>query len=104
MVLSILKSPSVMIISASLPASSEPLRSSTPIARAVASEAAETVETMPVRFARLDAVDKKYDYYIAPDYRKDYTLQELCSDFRNFCCSRMGLFYEEKVIRLMFAG
>ena len=63
-----------------------------------------TLEAMPVRFARLDAVDKKYDYYIAPDYRKDYTLQELCNEFRNFCCSRMGLFYEEKVIRLMFAG
>lgn len=64
----------------------------------------ETATEMPVRFIRLDAVDKKYDYYLAPDYRKDYTLQELCSDFRNFCCSRMGLFYEEKVIRLMFAG
>ncbi len=58
----------------------------------------------PIRFVRLDAVDKKYDYYIAPDYRKDYSLKELCDNFRNFCCSRMGLFYEEKVIRLMFAG
>lgn len=65
----------------------------------------KTAETdKPVRFVRLDAVDKKYDYYIAPDYRKDYSLEQLCSDFRNFCCSRMGLFYEEKVIRLMFAG
>jgi hypothetical protein len=64
----------------------------------------ETQSDKPVRFVRLDAVDKKYDYYIAPDYRKDYTLKELCENFRNFCCSRMGLFYEEKVIRLMFAG
>ena len=64
----------------------------------------ETLIGMPVRFMRLDAVDKKYEYYIPPDYRKDYSLQELCSTFRNFCCSRMGLFYEEKVIRLMFAG
>ena len=67
-------------------------------------EKKETLTDMPVRFMRLDAVDKKYDYYLPPDYRKDYTLQELCSEFRNFCCSRMGLFYEEKVIRLMFAG
>ena len=59
---------------------------------------------MPIRFMRLDAVDKKYEYYLPPDYRKDYTLQELCVTFRNFCCSRMGLYYEEKVIRLMFAG
>ena len=58
----------------------------------------------PVRFMRLDAVDKKYEYYVAPDYRTDYSLEELCAQFRNFCCSRMGLFYEQKVIRLMFAG
>lgn len=64
----------------------------------------ENAENLPVRFMRLDAVDKKYEYFIAPDYRKDYTLKELCVNFRNFCCSRMGLFYEEKVIRLMFAG
>ena len=67
-------------------------------------EEKEALQGMPVRFNRLDAVDKKYEYYIAPDYPKDYTLQQLCSTFRNFCCSRMGLFYEEKVIRLMFAG
>ena len=54
-------------------------------------EKKETLTDMPVRFMRLDAVDKKYDYYLPPDYRKDYTLQELCSEFRNFCCSRMGL-------------
>ena len=67
-------------------------------------EEKEALVGMPVRFMRLDAVDKKYEYYIQPEYPKDYTLQELCARFRNFCCSRMGLFYEEKVIRLMFAG
>ena len=70
----------------------------------VADSAVQESDELPIRFMRLDAVDKKYDYYIAPDYRKDYSLQELCTQFRNFCCSRMGLFYEEKVIRLMFAG
>jgi hypothetical protein len=69
-----------------------------------ASKKDEDSGELPIRFMRLDAVDKKYDYYIEPDYPKDYSLQELCSNFRNFCCSRMGLFYEEKVIRLMFAG
>ena len=67
-------------------------------------EEKESLVGMPVRFMRLDAVDKKYEYYIQPEYPKDYTLQELCARFRNFCCSRMGLFYEEKVIRLMLAG
>jgi len=66
-------------------------------------KSAEQVELAP-RFAKLDAIDQKYLYYVAPDYRKDFTLQDLCRDFRNFACSRMGLFYEEKIIRLMFAG
>ena len=57
-----------------------------------------------VRFARLDAIDLKYDSDVAPDYKSDFTLEQLCNDFRNFACSRMGLFYEIKTIRLMFAG
>ncbi len=56
------------------------------------------------RFAKLDAIDRKYLYYEAPVYRNDYTLETLCTDFRNFACSRMGLYYEEKIIRLIFAG
>ena len=50
------------------------------------------------------AIDKKYEYYISPDYRQDFTLEDLCRDFRNFACSRMGLYYEEDIIRLLFAG
>ena len=61
------------------------------------------LEILP-RFSRLDAIDKKYQYYLAPNYRTDFTLQDICRDFRNFACSRMGLFYEEKTIRTMFAG
>ncbi len=63
----------------------------------------ETVE-IPPRFAKLDAIDRKYMYYEPPIYKNDFTLEELCRDFRNFACSRMGLYYEEKVIRLIFAG
>ena len=73
-------------------------------------EQEEQEEEQPVstelapRFSRLDAIDKKYQYYIAPEYRQDFTLEDLCRDFRNFACSRMGLFYEEKTIRTLFAG
>ena len=56
------------------------------------------------RFYKLDSIDQKYLTYEAPEYRQDFTLEDLCRDFRNFACSRMGLFYEEKVIRLLFAG
>ncbi len=70
---------------------------------AIEGKKVEDVDLAP-RFAKLDAIDRKYMYYSEPDYRSGFTLEELCRDFRNFACSRMGLFYEEKVIRLMFAG
>ncbi len=67
---------------------------------------AEPVEAQALlpRFAKLDAIDRKYQYYEEPIYRKEYTLIDLCRDFRNFACSRMGLYYDEKIIRLFFAG
>ena len=66
-------------------------------------EASEETELLP-RFAKLDAIDQKYLYYNPPEYRRDFTLKEVCESFRNFACSRMGLYYEEKVVRLLFAG
>ncbi len=66
-------------------------------------EVDENGDLLP-RFYKLDSIDQKYLTYVAPDYRQDFNLQDLCRDFRNFACSRMGLFYEEKVIRLLFAG
>ena len=56
------------------------------------------------RFSKLEAIDQKFLYYTPPVYRENYTLVELCRDFRNFANSRMGLYYEEKVVRLLFAG
>ncbi len=67
-------------------------------------KAVSDAEELPPRFAKLAAIDNKYLYYSAPEYRRDYTLEQLCAEFRNFACSRMGLYYEEKVIKLLFAG
>ena len=69
-----------------------------------ASASSDGAGEMLPRFYKLDAIDQKYLTYEAPEYQKDFTLQDLCRDFRNFACSRMGLYYEEKVIRLIFAG
>ena len=63
----------------------------------------ENEEVLP-RFYKLDSIDQKFLNYTAPEYRQDFTLEDLCRDFRNFACSRMGLYYDEKVIRLLFAG
>ena len=66
-------------------------------------EVDENGEVLP-RFFKLDSIDRKYENYVAPEYRAELTLEDLCRDFRNFACSRMGLYYDEKVIRLLFAG
>ena len=67
-------------------------------------EASPASVSAGTRFFRLSAVDQKYETYIPPQYDKNMSLQEICEDFRNFCCTRMRLFYEPKVIRLMLAG
>ena len=56
------------------------------------------------RFFRLSAVDEKYEFYMPPQYNNDISLELLCETFRNFACSKMGLYYEKNVIRLLFAG
>ncbi len=56
------------------------------------------------RFFRLSEVDDKYEYFISPNYQNNFTLAQLCDNFRNFACSSMHLYYDQKTIRLMFAG
>ena len=75
-------------------------------------ETTETTETVPAtvgsaeekRFFRLCAVDDKYTYYVAPQYDRTMSLNEICDDIRNFACTRSKLYYELKTIRLMIAG
>ena len=56
------------------------------------------------RFFRLSAVDDKYEYYVAPEYDRSMSLEQLCDDLRNFACFNSHLYYEVRVIRLMIAG
>lgn len=56
------------------------------------------------RFMKLTNVDKEMQTYMPPAYNNELSLQEICERFRNFCCSRMGLYYEPKVIRLFLSA
>lgn len=56
------------------------------------------------RFYKLTTVDKIYAEYEAPEFDNDVTLPELCDRFRNFCASRLGLFYSIDLIRLFIAS
>ncbi len=62
------------------------------------------VDVSSKRFYRLSAVDEKYTFYVPPVYERSLSLHELCDDIRNFACSRSGLYYEIKIIRLLIAG
>ena len=61
-------------------------------------------DTSNSRFYRLTKVDEEWADYQPPEYNNDITLPEICEMFRNFCCSRMGLFYEPKIIRLFLSS
>lgn len=56
------------------------------------------------RFYKLTQVDLSMETYEPPVYDNDITLPEICERFRNFACSRMGLFYEPNIIRLFIAA
>ncbi|MCQ2603042.1 MAG: hypothetical protein MJ193_03830, partial [Clostridia bacterium] len=56
------------------------------------------------RFYKLTEIDQIYADYVAPTYDDEITLPELCERFRFFACSKMRLFYDERIIRLFIAG
>ena len=57
-----------------------------------------------VRFTRLSIVDKKFAKYKVQNYNNDFTLEELCINFRNFAASRLHLYYTLPMIRIFIAG
>ena len=46
------------------------------------------------RFYKCTQVDIELEDYVAPEYDNEITLPEICEMFRNYACSRLGLFYE----------
>ena len=56
------------------------------------------------RFFKLSAVDAEYRSFTPRAYDNELNLEQMCERFRNFACSRMNLYYDIKIIRLLFAG
>ncbi|MBE6533459.1 MAG: hypothetical protein E7678_00590 [Ruminococcaceae bacterium] len=58
------------------------------------------------RFYKLTKIDADYATYDreAEEFNNEITLEEICDQFRNYACSRMGLYYEPRVIRLFLAA
>lgn len=68
-------------------------------------EAVAFVETTELRFPKLSSVDRYFHSaeYVAPEYNNNITLEEVCSNFRNFAASRLGLYYDLEIIKQTFA-
>jgi hypothetical protein len=63
--------------------------------------------TGPSRFTKLIHVDKEYENMVTAIHMKDedmINLSELVKRFINFSASRLGLFYDKKIISAFFAG
>jgi len=63
--------------------------------------------TGPSRFVKLIQVDKEYENTVTAIHMKDedmINLRELVSRFINFAASKLGLFYDRKIISAFFAG
>ncbi len=58
------------------------------------------------RFYKLTQVDQAYKDYDKTQevFDNEITLEEICERFRNFACTRMGLYYDIRVIRLFLAA
>ena len=63
----------------------------------------QVIEGEP-RFFKLNKVDEDMLEYVAPDFDDTISLEEICIRFRNFGCSRMGLYYDIRIIRLFVAA
>ena len=63
------------------------------------------VDPMESRFFRLTTVDNYYKVkYIPPEYDNDIRLDELCDRMRKFAASRLGLYYDIRIIRYLIAS
>lgn len=56
------------------------------------------------RFYKLTEIDQLWADYVPPVYDNEITLPEFCERFRLFACSRLGLYYDIKLIRLFVAS
>lgn len=61
----------------------------------------------PSRFIKLTAVDKEYENVVTAVHMRDedmINLKEIVNRFINFSASKLGLFYDRKIISAFFAG
>ena len=64
-------------------------------------------DTGPVeapRFSKLNDIDIEFANYKIQNYGNNFTLEELCENFRNFAASQLRLYYKPQMIRLFISA
>lgn len=56
------------------------------------------------RFAKLTEIDELFKTYKVKNYANNFTLEELCENFRHFAASQLGLYYSGKMMKLFIAA
>ena len=56
------------------------------------------------RFSKLHSIDVQFKDYKIQTYNNNFTLEELVELFRNFCASKLRLYYTSEMIRLFISG
>jgi len=56
------------------------------------------------RFSKLAEIDIQFENYKIQNYGNSFTLEELCSNFRNFAASQLKLYYKPQMIRLFISA
>ena len=56
------------------------------------------------RFAKLAEIDEIFKNYKVKEYGNNFTLEELCENFRQFAASQLGLYYSPKMMKLFISA
>jgi hypothetical protein len=67
-------------------------------------EAVDIGPTGKSRFYKLTEIDRAMENYQKEATNDNVSLEEICDIFRNFAASKMGLYYQIKIIRLFLAA
>lgn len=57
-----------------------------------------------IRFSKLNEIDQEYANYKIKNYGNNFTLPELCENFRNFAASRLHLYYTTHMMQLFISA
>ena len=67
-------------------------------------EEPQDIGTDGIRFAKLNSIDEEYSKYKIQNYENNFTLPELCENFRNFAASKLKLYYSIDMMRLFISA